>query len=46
MSLAQVPTTGPGADENGKSVAQTLDILKRTAAKDKEEHASEYGAAS
>jgi hypothetical protein len=34
------------ADENGKSVPETLDIVKRTAAKDKEEHAQEYGPAS
>jgi hypothetical protein len=34
------------ADENGKSVAETLDIVNRTAAKDKEEHASEYEVAS
>jgi hypothetical protein len=33
------------ADENGKSVAETLDIVNRTVAKDKEEHAQEYGAA-
>jgi hypothetical protein len=30
------------ADENGRSVAETLDIWTRTAAKDKEEHADEY----
>jgi len=34
------------ADENGKSVVETLDIVNRTAAKDKEEHAQEYGSAS
>jgi len=30
------------ADENGRSVAETLDILDRTIAKDREEHAEEY----
>lgn len=30
------------ADENGKSVAETLDIMERTAAKDREDHAEEY----
>ncbi len=30
------------ADENGKSVAETLEIVTRTAAKDKEDHAQEY----
>jgi hypothetical protein len=30
------------ADENGRSVAETLDIVNRTAAKDKEDHADEY----
>jgi hypothetical protein len=30
------------ADENGRSVAETLDIVNRTAAKDKEDHAEEY----
>jgi hypothetical protein len=30
------------ADENGKSVAETLEIVTRTAAKDKESHAQEY----
>ena len=30
------------ADENGRSVAETLDILSRTVAKDRSEHASEY----
>jgi hypothetical protein len=34
------------ADENGKSVAETLDVVTRTAAKDKEEHSHEYGTAS
>ena len=30
------------ADENGKSVAETLDIIDRTVARDREDHASEY----
>jgi uncharacterized hydantoinase/oxoprolinase family protein len=30
------------ADENGRSVRETLDIVDRTVAADKEEHASEY----
>lgn len=30
------------ADENGKSVAETLDIVDRTVAKDKEVHTEEY----
>jgi hypothetical protein len=30
------------ADENGRSVAETLDIMKRTEAKDREDHAAEY----
>jgi hypothetical protein len=30
------------ADENGRSVAETLDIIQRTVAKDRGEHASEY----
>lgn len=30
------------ADENGRSVAETLDIMDRTVAKDKEDHAGEY----
>ena len=30
------------ADENGRSVAETLDIVERTVAKDREEHADEY----
>jgi hypothetical protein len=34
------------ADENGKSVAETLEIVTRTAAKDKESHAQEYKLAS
>jgi hypothetical protein len=30
------------ADENGNSVAETLDIWKRTADKDRQQHADEY----
>jgi len=30
------------ADENGKSVAETLDIIDRTVAIDRGEHAEEY----
>ena len=30
------------ADENGRSVRETLDIINRTVEADKEEHASEY----
>lgn len=30
------------ADENGRSVDETLDIVHRTVAKDREEHANEY----
>ena len=30
------------ADENGRSVAETLDIMERTEAKDREAHAGEY----
>ena len=30
------------ADENGRSVAETLDIWQRTLEKDRGEHASEY----
>ena len=30
------------ADENGRSVAETIDIIERTIAKDREEHAEEY----
>ena len=30
------------ADENGRSVAETLEIVDRTIAKDRGEHASEY----
>ena len=32
------------ADENGPSVAETLDIIDRTVAKDRGEHAQEYAA--
>ena len=32
------------ADENGRSVAETLDIWKRTEAKDTAEHPQEYAA--
>ena len=34
------------ADENGRSVAETLDIMDRTVAKDREDHAEEYRPAS
>jgi hypothetical protein len=34
------------ADENGKSVAETLDIMERTTAKDREDHAQEYALSS
>ena len=30
------------ADENGRTVAETLDIIERTVAQDKSEHADEY----
>jgi hypothetical protein len=30
------------ADENGKSVAETLDIIQRTVDIDREDHAAEY----
>jgi hypothetical protein len=30
------------ADKNGRSVAETLDIMERTKAKDREEHPQEY----
>jgi hypothetical protein len=33
------------ADENGRTVAETLEIMDQTVAKDREEHASEYAAA-
>jgi hypothetical protein len=34
------------ADENGKSVAETLDIIDRTVAIDREAHAGEYAPSS
>jgi len=34
------------ADENGRSVAETLDIVDRTVAKDRGEHAEEYASSS
>jgi hypothetical protein len=34
------------ADENGRSVAETLEIMDRTVAKDREDHAQEYAAGS
>ena len=30
------------ADENGKSVAETLDIIQRTVERDRSDHAAEY----
>jgi hypothetical protein len=30
------------ADENGRSVAETLEIVERTVAKDRADHAQEY----
>ena len=30
------------ADENGRSVAETLEIMQRTEAKDRADHADEY----
>jgi len=33
------------ADENGRSVAETVDIIERTLAKDRGEHAQEYSSA-
>jgi len=32
------------ADENGRSVAETLEIMERTKAKDRQDHADEYAA--
>jgi hypothetical protein len=32
------------ADENGRTVAETLEIMDQTIAKDREEHADEYSA--
>ena len=34
------------ADENGKSVAETLEIIDKTVAKDRGEHAGEYASGS
>lgn len=34
------------ADENGRSVAETLDIVERTIAEDRREHGEEYAATS
>jgi len=34
------------ADENGRSVAETLDIMERTEAIDRERHAQEYAPSS
>jgi hypothetical protein len=34
------------ADENGRTVAETLDIIDRTVAKDRADHAQEYAPAS
>jgi hypothetical protein len=31
------------ADENGRSVAETLEIMERTKAKDRGDHPDEYG---
>ena len=33
------------ADENGRSVAETLDIMERTKAKDRQSHQQEYESA-
>lgn len=30
------------ADENGRSVAETIDIMERTEARDREDHPQEY----
>lgn len=32
------------ADQNGRSVAETFDIIERTIARDRTEHANEYDA--
>ena len=32
------------ADENGRSVPETLEIMERTKAKDRQSHPQEYGA--
>ena len=34
------------ADENGRTVAETLDVINRTVAKDRDQHAQEYEAVS
>jgi hypothetical protein len=34
------------AEENGRSVAETIDIMDRTWAKDRDDHADEYTAGS
>ena len=34
------------ADANGRTVAETIDIMERTEAKDREEHAQEYARSS
>jgi len=34
------------ADENGRSVAETLQIMDQTTAKDREQHAEEYAQSS
>ena len=34
------------ADENGRSVAETLDIMERTEAKDRQDHPQEYASGS
>jgi hypothetical protein len=33
------------ADENGRTVAETLEIMERTKAKDRADHPQEYGEA-
>jgi hypothetical protein len=33
------------ADENGRSVAETISIMEQTEAKDRQEHSNEYGQA-
>jgi hypothetical protein len=33
------------ADENGRSVAETLEIMERTKARDRQDHPEEYAAA-
>ncbi len=33
------------ADENGRSVAETISIMERTEAKDRQEHTQEYASA-